>query len=292
MLFAKDPIRGQMDPDFDPSKSVQNRPKLQGKVFKEIFSNTTFMIIVIQGVIGSLPWNAILFIVAWFEDIGFGIDIANYMFLFMAVGAAIGNLLGGVIGDWAAKKSPKYGRIASAQFSAAMGVPLAFILFKVISQAVSSMYVFSAVGFITGVIISWPSTACNIPVFSELFAPEVRGTVYSVDRAFEGSLSALGTIIVAFIASSYFNYQNPQEGVILTSAQIAANAVALGQAILYTTVIPWAVSSSLYTIVYFTYPRDLEKIRKVLEKRISEQFSIDSREDVEANNKEDKSSPT
>ncbi len=142
MLFAKDPIRGQMDPDFDPSKSVQNCPKLQGKVFKEIFSNTTFMIIVIQGVIGSLPWNAILFIVAWFEDIGFGIDIANYMFLFMAVGAAIGNLLGGVIGDWAAKKSPKYGRIASAQFSAAMEVPLAFILFKVIPQAVKSMYSF------------------------------------------------------------------------------------------------------------------------------------------------------
>ena len=38
--------------------------------------------------------------------------------------------LGGFIGDWAAKRSPNHGRIAVAQVSVGLGVPLTVAVFK------------------------------------------------------------------------------------------------------------------------------------------------------------------
>lgn len=42
-----------------------------------------------------------------------------------------GGFLGGYVGDWAAKRWPRHGRIAVAQFSVGVGIPLAVLLFKV-----------------------------------------------------------------------------------------------------------------------------------------------------------------
>ena len=38
---------------------------------------------------------------------------------------------GGMVGDWAAAKSPKHGRVFAAQFSVGIGVPLAMVIYKV-----------------------------------------------------------------------------------------------------------------------------------------------------------------
>lgn len=46
-------------------------------------------------------------------------------------GTALGGLVGGAIGDIAARHYPDHGRIAATQFSVAAGVPFSFILLKV-----------------------------------------------------------------------------------------------------------------------------------------------------------------
>ncbi|HME53139.1 MAG TPA: MFS transporter [Candidatus Lokiarchaeia archaeon] len=274
MLFAKDPIRGGSDPKLAPRQTTGangEEPKIQRKAFKEILTNRTFMSIVAQGVIGSLPWNAILFMVAWFEYIGFDDTTAGFMFLIIAVGAALGNFFGGVFGDLAAKKNPKYGRIVTAQISAVIGIPLAWIIFLVIPWDTSSIFLYIIVGAITGFLISWPSAACNNPIFSELFEPEIRGTMFSIDRVFEGSLAALGTIFVAWIADA-LGFINPPAGLtdIWTWDPLnrAINTSALAWGMFYTTVIPWIISTSLYTLVYFFYPKDLQRIQQILKARV------------------------
>jgi len=280
MLFAKDPVRGATDPELATKGGQPPREEQQVQLaaFKEILTNRTFMFIVLQGIIGSLPWNAVLFMVAWFEYIGFDPVTAGVMFLAMAVGAAIGNLLGGVIGDYAARKSPKYGRIAMAQLSGAMGIPFACIIFLVIPQTLDSMYIYILFGFITTVLNQWPSTACNNPIFSEIFEPEIRGTVFSVDRAFEGSLASLGTVFVALIAAS-LGFINPTVDIPLLSAAVRqTNANALDMGMFYMFVIPQAISCALYTIVYFTYPRDFQKMRAILEARALKQVSQEPQE--------------
>lgn len=42
-----------------------------------------------------------------------------------------GGLLGGLLGDWAARRWPDHGRIAVCQLSVSLGVPLSALIFKV-----------------------------------------------------------------------------------------------------------------------------------------------------------------
>ena len=51
--------------------------------------------------------------------------------LLPAAGGGLGGLLGGWIGDRAATRFPDHGRIVATQFSVIVGVPFAFLLFKV-----------------------------------------------------------------------------------------------------------------------------------------------------------------
>ena len=42
-----------------------------------------------------------------------------------------GGLLGGILGDWAAQRWPRHGRVTVCQISVGVGVPLSVLLFKV-----------------------------------------------------------------------------------------------------------------------------------------------------------------
>jgi MFS family permease len=272
-FFATDPVRGLSDPEgfFKKIQEGHGEQQVQRKAFKEILANKTFVTIVAQGVIGSLPWNAILFMVTWFEYIGFDPTTAGIMFVVIAIGAALGNFYGGVFGDMAARKSPKYGRIAVAQISAVMGIPLVWVIFILIPPVMASIYLYVIIGGVTGFLISWPSAAANLPIFTEIFEPEIRGTVYSVDRVFEGSFSAFGTIFVAWIASA-LGYITPGANITDFGALPYAthNAHVLAWGMFLMCVIPWIISSSIYTLVYIYYPKDFAKMRAILRARMQE----------------------
>ena len=45
--------------------------------------------------------------------------------------AALGGLLGGYVGDYAAKGWPHHGRIAACQFSVSIGIPFSVLILKV-----------------------------------------------------------------------------------------------------------------------------------------------------------------
>jgi hypothetical protein len=50
-------------------------------------------------------------------------------------GGGLGGLLGGWIGDRAARRFPDHGRIVATQFSVLVGIPFVAILFKVRQRA-------------------------------------------------------------------------------------------------------------------------------------------------------------
>jgi len=49
--------------------------------------------------------------------------------------AAVGGLLGGYVGDLAAKRHPHHGRIFACQFSVAVGIPFSLLILKVSDHA-------------------------------------------------------------------------------------------------------------------------------------------------------------
>jgi hypothetical protein len=90
----------------------------------------TFQVIIFQGILGSTPWNALVFLTVYLQLIGFSNFQASLGLSFFQAGAALGGAVGGAVGDWAAKKSPDHGRIWVCQFSVFMGIPFSLLLMK------------------------------------------------------------------------------------------------------------------------------------------------------------------
>jgi MFS family permease len=209
--------------------------------------------------------------VIWFQYIGFDAITAGLIFSIIAIGAALGNLLGGWLGDKAQKWRPKSGRILVAQISVFSGIPLTFVLFYLVPMIPESIYLYLIFGVITGLLISWCGPINN-SIFSEVSEPEIRSSVYSVDRMFEGSIAALGTVFVG-LAAAMFGYITPPLGVdigSLDAATKAINKVALAQGMFFVAIIPWILCLIFYTFVYKTFPKDAENIRNILEQRRKE----------------------
>ena len=237
--------------------------------FGKILTNKTFICIVLQGIAGTIPWNGVLLLITWLEYVGFDPFTSGIMFIVVAFGAAGGNVFGGWLGDKAAKWSPNKGRILVAQISVFAGIPMMVIMFFIIPMSVNSMWLYILFGAITGFMITWTTYSTNNPIYAEIFEPEIRGSVYSVDSMLESSLAAFGPTIVTWIAMM-FGFQNPPQNVDITSLPALwrqTNMIALAQGIFYTALIPWIICLLFYFLVYFTYPKDRDACRKRMEER-------------------------
>jgi MFS family permease len=268
LLVAKDPIRGKTEHALTDvlTEEKADRYRVKSSDYKRIMKNWTFDLILLQGVAGSIPWNGIFFMVLWWEYMGFDSLTSGLMFSLVAIGSAVGNLMGGWIGDRAAKWRPNSGRIIISQISVFSGIPLTYVIFILIPMTTDSMMLYIVLGAITGLLISWCG-AQNYTIFSEIFEPEIRSTVYSVDRVFEGSVAALGTVIVGIIAG-FLGFVAPSVEISqLPNAIRVTNMTALAQGMFIAAVIPWILCLIFYTFVYKTYPGDRERNRQVLEKR-------------------------
>jgi hypothetical protein len=85
----------------------------------------------LQGIIGSTPGNAMVFITLYLQLLGMSDFSSSILMALMLGGGALGGLLGGAIGDLAARRFPNHGRIAVTQFSVAIGIPLSFLILRV-----------------------------------------------------------------------------------------------------------------------------------------------------------------
>jgi hypothetical protein len=144
----------------------------------------TFQVIILQGILGSTPWNALVFLTNYLQLIGFSNFSASLALSFFQAGAALGGILGGFVGDWAAKKNSNHGRILACQFSVFMGIPFSLLVLKGLAHdgrpATVAMHVVTL--FVFGLLHVWAAPACNNPVFAEIVPPELRNLVYAFDR--------------------------------------------------------------------------------------------------------------
>ena len=276
LLLAKDPVRGAMDSELKGfAEQISGEYTIQWKQVKKILTNKTFLFILSQGMIGSIPWNAIAFMILWFQYIGFSDFMSAILFAVIAMGAAFGNLFGGYLGDIASRWNKDKGRLIVAQISVFSGIPLSLIMFLVIPRSTDYMFAYLTVGTFTGFMISWVAASTNNPIFGEIVEPEARSTLYSLDRLFEGSVAASGTLIVGYLAEKLFNYVTPGPGGIasLSPEQRMHNIDALAKAMALSTAVPWIFCLLLFTFVYFTYPNDRDRTKEILRERV-EKISI------------------
>ncbi|EOX91176.1 Major facilitator superfamily protein isoform 1 [Theobroma cacao] len=218
----------------------------------------TFQIIVLQGIVGSLPWTAMVFFTMWFELIGFDHNSTAALLSLFAIGCAMGSFLGGLIADKISQIYPHSGRIMCAQFSAFMGIPFSWFLLKVIPQSVSSYYTFAVTLFLMGLTISWNATAANGPMFAEVVPAKHRTMIYAFDRAFEGSFSSFAAPLVGILSEQMFGYDSKSIDPINGSPR---EAFALSRGLLAMMAIPFGLCSLFYTPLYNIFRRDRDNVR-------------------------------
>ncbi|KAF4380640.1 hypothetical protein CsatB_024536 [Cannabis sativa] len=225
---------------------------------KAVVKVQTFQIIVLQGVVGSLPWTAMVFFTMWFELIGFDHNSTATLLSLFAIGCAMGSLLGGIIADRLSQVYPRSGRIMCAQFSAIMGIPFSWFLLKVIPQSLSSYYTFCITLFLMGLTISWNGSAANGPMFAEVVPAKHRTMIYAFDRAFEGSVSSFAAPLVGILSEKMFGYDSKGVDPLLGSKR---EALALSQGLLSMMAVPFGVCCLFYTPLYKFFWKDRENAR-------------------------------
>jgi MFS family permease len=191
----------------------------------------------------------------------FGYDDTLDAFGIHGIGGTIGAILTGVFADPAINEAGKgllYGnpgqlwtQIIAVAVTLVYSGLMTFVIFMLIPMSVSSFGLYMIFGFLTGLLISWCGPI-NSSIFSDIFEPEIRASVFSVDRVFEGSVGALGTFFVGVITDITLLHSG------MGHFQIAQ---ALGSAMFLMAVIPWILCLIFYTLVYKTYPKDFATCR-------------------------------
>ncbi|XP_060194128.1 uncharacterized protein LOC132623398 isoform X2 [Lycium barbarum] len=225
---------------------------------KAVMKVQTFQFIVLQGLVGSLPWTAMVFFTLWFELIGFDHNSSATLVSLFAAGCAIGSFFGGVVADRIIRMYPNSGRIMCAQFSAFMGIPFSWFLLRVVPQSVSSYFTFAVTLFLMGLTISWNSTASNGPMFAEVVPSKHRTMIYAFDRAFEVSFSSFAAPIVGILAEKLYGYDTKSVDPVLGSTK---EALALSKGLFSMMVLPFGLCCLFYTPLYWTFKKDRENAR-------------------------------
>lgn len=257
-LFIEEPPRGAAEPELAGLITHENAKRYQIN-WRDMLATLripTIWAAILQGITGSMPWVVMsVYMINWmvrelkFEnEINFANPAGSAPLIFAAivVSAAISNLMGGFIGDFAEKLSPRYGRTVIGQFSVFAGVPLMYV-FLTQAQNMTFWQVFGLASF-TALLIGWAGRGSKEPMMQAVVPPEMRSSAYSVVNFIEGGLSAFSGLIAGALADT----------------------IGLTNAMLWTIPFPWIICGLLFSLFYFTYPKDAERVRVLMAQRREE----------------------
>ncbi len=257
-LLVEEVPRGSSEPELAGLMTHENEKQFQINV-KDMVNTLripTIWAAILQGITGSMPWVVMgVYFINWMvRELHYSNEIsfsdqngsAPLVFAIIVIGAAISSLLGGIIGDYAEKLNPKYGRTIIGQFSVFAGVPLMYILLTY-GKEMTFWQMFGLATF-TALLIGWPGRGAKEPMMQAVVPPEMRSSAYSVVALIEGGLSSFAGLIAGSLADS----------------------IGLTNALIWTIPFPWIICGLVFSLFYFTYPADAQKVRKLMVKRREE----------------------
>lgn len=258
-LLVEEPVRGEAEPELAGKITEDDAQKFTFQIsdFPKVLKTPTIWVAILQGLAGSMPWVVMAsFLITWLvNDRGIPTENATLVFAGIVVGTALSNIIGGYLGDWAEQISPKYGRTFIGQVSIISGIPLTIILFtKTMDWELWQMILLS---FFTALMISWPGKGAKEPMMQGVVPPELRGTAFSITTFIESGFAAVAGILAGNLA----------------------DRVGLSKALLWTVPIPWILCALLFSLFYFTYPKDSEKLRALMAERA--EIIAQNHEDIE-----------
>ena len=249
-FLVDEPVRGAAEPELvgKITEADAARYNFSIALLPQVLRIPTIWVAISQGLAGSMPWVVMgLYFITWLvRDRNLDEQQATVVFAGIVVGTAISNVLGGFLGDWADTINPKYGRPFIGQISVIFGIPLTYILLTRTTEW--SLGAIVALCFFTALLISWPGKGAKEPMMQAVTPPELRSTAFSLVTFIESGFAAL----VAYVAGSL------------------ADQVGLTQAMIWTVPVPWIICAAIFTLFYWTYPKDSSKLRSMMAQRAEE----------------------
>jgi len=245
--LVEEPIRGEAEPELAGKITQEDAKKfgMQLSDLPKVLKIPTIWVAIAQGLAGSMPWVVMgSFLITWLvNERGIPPENATFVFAGIVVGTVFSNIIGGFLGDWAEQVNPKYGRTIIGQISIISGIPLTFILF---TQTESwSLWGILALSFFTALLISWPGKGAKEPMMQGVVPPELRGTAFSMTTFIESGFAAIAGLLAGTLGDK----------------------IGLTRAMLWTVPFPWIICAALFSLFYITYPKDSEKLRKLMAER-------------------------
>merc|ERR1712050_694767 len=268
MLFAP-VIYTKMNPPPVAIKNVGNSGEnivlSELKALAKLLCNTpTFLILVVQGCFGGLPWSALQFRSFFFETAGLTKEEVTLIMTTIGFVGIFGGGFSGWLSDRLTMIWPMHGLIFNAEFSVYGGIPFAFFTFSswVIPSEGKFVYFFT-LQVLMHLICGGVGGGTNAPILSQLAEPEERALVIAWQASLEGSVAAFGPLIFAAL-NDYFGYDaacnNPCTAPSTCPPDPDSNRDAAGQALVFTSSVPWVICGALYTSLHYFYPRDMNRI--------------------------------
>jgi MFS family permease len=238
---VREPQRGQSEPEMNGLKEIEAY-RIDKQVAVGLLRKRSFLLLIGQGFFGVFPWQVLTF---WFfryleVERNYTPEEAMLSMMVAIVTLAAGYLLGGSVGDYFFRRSPR-GRALTAM----VGV-LAGSLFLVLALIVpvENQTLFLLPLALTGLTMSVaaPNVTATIHDVSE---PEVRGTAQALVSFAENFGSAVAPWLAGLIAMSY----------------------SLHVAILAICVSTWLLCALLFGATALFLPRDIEELRETMRHR-------------------------
>eukprot|EP00434_Breviolum_minutum_P007300 symbB.v1.2.006444.t1/scaffold384.1/size215671/17 len=218
----------------------------------------TFCVMIMQGVFGTIPWSVMGNNLLFFKFCGLEDWQASILAAEGTVAGVFGNSIGGMIADCLARRFGYHGRPLSAQITVAIGLPMVFLQFYGIPPGEGTFGVYFALIAAFGLLGSWAQSGTNFPILSDIVPASDRSKVMAWECAMENSLAnAIGPSMVSSLAFA-FGYKFGAEEL---NGQSLSSARALGQAMAATICIPWVITLAAYTLLHWSYPRDMRRLR-------------------------------
>jgi len=232
------------------------------RAFMGYFKIGSFSVIVIQGVFGSVPWSALMFLIMFFQYIGMTDHDSAVLYASMTIALAFGNVIGGFVADCLARWSRFHGRPLAAQVSVAAGIPLVFAVLQYVPRKVESLFIYAVLLCTFGLTASWCSGGVNRPILTEVVPESGHARVISWLTALEGSSAAcLGGPLVGLLAEKVFGYKPQKKMVSEIPDDIRkSNLNALAMGMLWMTILPWIICFIAFSLLHFTYKKDVKSL--------------------------------
>jgi MFS family permease len=197
-FFVREMPRGQAEPELEDMAIGQYR--FSWAQAREVFKKRTIWFVMLQGFAGVFPWNVIT---VWFftylaEERGYDQNSILFTMAPIILVLAGSYFLGGLLGDWAFRRTPR-GRILVSSAGVLMG---AVFLFFAMQTPVEARGLFF--GLMAATAIFMPMSSPNVlSTVSDVSAPEVRSTAQAVEYFIESSGAAFAPLLAGIIADAF-----------------------------------------------------------------------------------------